>query len=246
MHHHTENEFSLSSLFSLLSALVLSSSLSSPLLPLSLSSFSVSVSLCLSPCGVVSLCLCGVCGVVVWCETQKNPVCPFKTSPCVRSQRPRVCRHHAHSCFNMCAWCRYTLGRFECTHGGLFCTYTRGGRGSSLVLFTKICPHRVITCFRFTKSNHWILPILSLRIGRTRNVPDSSNHSLYLIKMLSSNPEGKNVGSYKFFCSIIERSALARCNVLIIRSKKEHSSDYLFSDLRAISFLLSLLLFIFL
>ena len=57
-----------------LSALVLSSSLSSPLLPLSLSPFSVSLSLsvsvwsCVLCCGVV----CGLCGV--WCETLKNHV----------------------------------------------------------------------------------------------------------------------------------------------------------------------------
>ena len=44
-------------------------------------------------------------------------VCPFKTCPCVRSKRPRLCRHHAHMCFNMCAWCRYTRGRFERTYG---------------------------------------------------------------------------------------------------------------------------------
>ena len=48
-----------------------------------------------------------------------------------------------------------------------------------------------------------------------------------------SSPK-ETIGSYPFFCSIIERSALARCKVLITRSKKEHSSDYLFSDLRAI------------
>ena len=48
------------------------------------------------------------------------PVCLFKTSPCVRSKRHRVFRHHAHMCFNMCAWCRYTRGRFESTHGGFF------------------------------------------------------------------------------------------------------------------------------
>ena len=54
---------------------------------------------------------------------------------------------------------------------------------------------------------------------------------------ISLDPRGspkETIGSYPFFCSIIEHSALARCNVLIIRSKKEHSSDYLFSDLRAI------------
>ena len=40
-------------------------------------------------------------------------VCPFKASPCVRSKRPRVYRHHAHMLKHMCAWCRYTRGRFE-------------------------------------------------------------------------------------------------------------------------------------
>ena len=44
-------------------------------------------------------------------------VCPFKTSPCVRSKRPRVCRHHAHMLKNVSAWCWYTRGRSEWTHG---------------------------------------------------------------------------------------------------------------------------------
>ena len=77
-------------------------------------------------------------------------------------------------------------------------------------------------------------PHMGYHVRRTRNVPDSTNHSLYLIKMLSSNPEGKRWILPFFFCSIIERSALARYNIFIIRSKKEHSSDYLFSELRAI------------
>ena len=33
------------------------------------------------------------------------PVCPFKTSPCVDSKRPRVYRHHAHMLKHMDAWC---------------------------------------------------------------------------------------------------------------------------------------------
>ena len=49
-------------------------------------------------------------------------------SPCVQTKRPgvyvqnvpRVCRHHAHMLKHMCAWCRHTQGRFECTHGGVF------------------------------------------------------------------------------------------------------------------------------
>ena len=47
------------------------------------------------------------------------PVCGFKTSPCVRSKRPRVYRHHAHMFQHMCAWCRHSRRRFQCTHGGV-------------------------------------------------------------------------------------------------------------------------------
>ena len=44
---------------------------------------------------------------------------------------------------------------------------------------------------RFTKSNHWMLHIQSLRTSREQHVPDSSDHSQYLIKLLySSSPEG--------------------------------------------------------
>ena len=52
------------------------------------------------------------------------PVCPFKTCPCVCSKRPRVYRHHAHTLLNMCACCRHTRGRFECTHGGVLSLHT--------------------------------------------------------------------------------------------------------------------------
>ena len=67
--------------------------------------------------------------------------------------------------------------------------------GSSLIdnfLFSMNGPHLGYHVLqRFTKETLESLPVLSLKIGRTRNVPDSTNHSLYLIKMLSSNPEGK-------------------------------------------------------
>ena len=42
---------------------------------------------------------------------------PHPCTPCVGPKRLRVCRHPAHMCFNMCAWCWHTRGRFECTHG---------------------------------------------------------------------------------------------------------------------------------
>ena len=108
----------LSSLFSLLS------SLSSLFSSLSVSVFFHCLSLSLCLCVSVSICLCFrevlwscccgvlccvvVCGVV--CATPEKSVCPLNTSPCVPL--------HTHTCFNMCAWCRHTRGRFEYTHGG--------------------------------------------------------------------------------------------------------------------------------
>ena len=46
----------------------------------------------------------------------------------------------------------------------------------------------------FTKSNHWMSPILSLRQSRDQQVPDSSNHSLDLMKLLSSSYFKGNYG----------------------------------------------------
>ena len=45
-------------------------------------------------------------------------------SPCVRSKRPRVYRHHAHMLKHMCAWRRYTRGRFEPTHEDVLNVHT--------------------------------------------------------------------------------------------------------------------------
>ena len=67
-----------------------------------------------------------VCVVVVLLRPFKTPVCPSKTSPCVRPRPPRVCRHHAHMLKHVCAWCQYTRGRFGPTHGGVF-ESTHGG-----------------------------------------------------------------------------------------------------------------------
>ena len=124
-------------LFSCL-VLSLSLSLSVSVLFLCLSLFlsvSVSVSLCLCfrVCMVLCVLCCVVCCVVCcvwWCVarlgTQKKP-------PCVDSKRPRVYRHHAHMCYHMRAWCRYTRGRFESTEGEK--RRERGG-GSPSVLLT--------------------------------------------------------------------------------------------------------------
>ena len=63
---------------------------------------------------------------------------------------------------------------------------------SSPILLTKICPHVGLAPDpRGSPKNPWILHIFSLRIDREQHVPDSSNHSLYQIKLFnSSSPEG--------------------------------------------------------
>ena len=105
----------------LLSCLVLSSLLFCRVL-FSLCPCLLSMSLCLCLCLSLSLslhlrvvlwlCCCVVLCLVLWCvcgvvcvvwhrenprvSTQYVPVCPLKTSPCARSKRPRVYRHHTH------------------------------------------------------------------------------------------------------------------------------------------------------
>ena len=152
----------------------------------------------------VWLCVCVVCVWCWLCDTLKKP-------PCVDSKSPRVYGHHAHMCFNMCAWCRHTRGRFESRHGENFerthgpspNTHTHAKKGvktkenkkkSPSVLLTKICPRRVITCFRGSpKVTTGCCPCSSLRIDRERHVPDSSNHSLYLTKLSSSSYPGETL-----------------------------------------------------
>ena len=56
-------------------------------------------------------------GVSAWCGVVCGAVCPLNTSPCVRSKRPRVYRHHAHTCGNTCA-------RGAGTHGDVLNVHT--------------------------------------------------------------------------------------------------------------------------
>ena len=122
---------------------------------------------------------CVVCAV--WCGTLKTPCVDSKRFPCVDSKRPRVCRQHAHMLFSMWAWCRHTRGRFESTHGKRF-ESTHGGHRQfclprtahvGLSLGPTGSPKVTTGC----------CPCSSLRKDREQHVPDSSNHSLYLIKL---------------------------------------------------------------
>ena len=66
---------------------------------------------CLGLCGLVCV---GERGTGVCIE--RVSVCTFKTFPCVLAACPHVSY--------MWAWCRYTRGRFECTHGGVLNVHT--------------------------------------------------------------------------------------------------------------------------
>ena len=50
-------------------------------------------------------------------STPHVPVCTFNTSPCMPAPRAHVFRH-------VCAWCRYTRGRVEWTHGFFSVSHT--------------------------------------------------------------------------------------------------------------------------
>ena len=150
----------------------------------------VCVSSCVSSC-VSGVVWCGVCRVV-WCGTLKTLCVDSKTPPCVDSKRPCVCRQHAHMLLKMCACCRHTRGRFESTHGGVF-ESTHGW--SSPVQFTKKITHVEFSLGHreVHHGNPQILHNFSLRKDREQHVPDSSHHSLCLMKLLSSSYPGETL-----------------------------------------------------
>ena len=154
----------------LLSCLCLSSFVFSSLF-LCLLPLSLSVSLSLSPCDVVCVC------VLRHTEkTWKKPVYTFK-------KRPRLCRHHAHTCFNTCA-------RGAGTHGDVLNVHTGAGghRQFCLPKFAHVWSSRASEVHQKTFQS---FPFSSLRIDSDRHVTDSSNHSLYLIRLFSfSNLDG--------------------------------------------------------
>ena len=80
------------------------------------------------------------------CEGSRRPL-DLPCTSCVRSKRPHVCRHHAHMCFNMWAWCRYTRGRFW--------TYTRCTWRHSFTDLTSVFDPELVTSFFFL--NWWPL-----------------------------------------------------------------------------------------
>ena len=114
----------------------------------------------------------------VWCDTLKTPVCPSTTSLCVRSKRPRVCRDHAHTCFDMCAWCRYTRGRFERTHGDVLNGHTRRRRQRHTTTHNNTTPHNTTQPTQHNQPTQHILPTQHNRHNTAQhNTPPHTTHN---------------------------------------------------------------------
>ena len=132
---------------------------------------------------------------VVWCGTAvliHRVVWHAENASVCRLKTLSVCsRQHAHMLFSMWAWCWYTRGRlnvhtesvFESTHGGhrQFCLQRTAHVGLSLGPTGS--PKVTTGC----------CPCSSLRKDREQHVPDSSNHSLCLIKLLSNSYCGETL-----------------------------------------------------
>ena len=109
-----------------------------------------------------------------------------------------MCTGTTRTCYHMRAWCLYTRGRFEPTHGGFWDGHTeeRGKEGEGRGVTVSSANHETAhvelsrALERFTERNPWFLPIQGLRTGREQHVPESSNHSLYLMKLLRDTAEG--------------------------------------------------------
>ena len=134
------------------------------------------------------------------CGTLNPP--PPPSTPCVRPKRLCVYIRTVPVCMVQQVHMFYTYGRGAGTHADVLNVYTEAFWMDTRegVIASSACqkwPRRVITWNqRFTKSNHWMLPIFSLRIGQEQHVFDSSNHSHYLMQLLSSSyPEGKCGGN---------------------------------------------------
>ena len=104
-------------------------------------------------------------------------------------------RHHTHMCYHMRACGAGTHGDVLNLHTEVFGTDTRrrwGKEGEGRCVTVSSANHETAhvelsrALERFTERNSWLLPIQGLRTGREQHVPESSNHSLYLMKLLSS------------------------------------------------------------
>ena len=197
-------------LFCLVSHFIFSSLSLAFFLCLSLSDVSVDVVWCVVCVVVVVVlfvvvCIVGGRGVCLVCDTLKNrgknPHVDSDTPPCAHSKRPRVQHwHHVHIIFNMYAWCRYTRETFLNVHtpSSLLLQQTTHTLAKKQEDTHERKKEEKLPSVLLTK----ICPqrVITCPRGSPKKPPDLSHF--------------ENIAT-----SIIERSALARCNILIIRNK---------------------------
>ena len=131
-------------------------------------------------CSVLGCCVSWCVRGVVWevrgtvCTFKTPSVCAFKTSPCVP-------RHHARTWYHMRAWCRYTQGRFECTHGGFSACqtthHTTPHAHTHTTTHTTTVTHTTTTTTTTTTHNDTEptnLRLHSTQHGKTHEVPDTA------------------------------------------------------------------------
>ena len=118
------------------------------------------------------------------------------THPCVRSKRPRVYRHHVHMFFNMCA-------RGAGTNGDVLNVHTPS--------YPPPLPQTTHTRKKKkTKRKKKSPPILLTKICPQKRYHVPQRFTKYSPDLTHFQNRAS---------SIIERSALARCNILIIRNR---------------------------
>ena len=111
-----------------------------------------------------------------------------------------MCTGTTRTCGNTCACGAGTHGDVLNLHTEVFWTDTRGRRGRRRERRGRVtvssANHETAhielsrASERFTERNPWFLPTQGLRTGREQHVPESSNHSLYLMKLLRDTAEG--------------------------------------------------------
>ena len=124
---------------------------------------------------------CDVCGVA----RSKTPPCVDSKRLCLYIQNVPVRASNRSTCLN-----RY--GRGPSTHGDVLRRFESTFGGTPPVQLTKKSPTwSYHLAPEVHQRNERILPIYSVRMGREQHVPNSSNHSLFLMNLLhSSSPEG--------------------------------------------------------
>ena len=142
-----------------------------------------------------------LCGQILVSTTDDDlPPPPRRVST---QKRARVYVENVPVCTSTTRTCVTTCGRGAGTHGDVlnlhmevFGTDTRRrmeekrerGGGLTVSSANHETAHVELSraLERFTERNPWFLPIQGLRKGREQHVPESYNHSLYLMKLLSS------------------------------------------------------------